>query len=163
MDAELITRHNAVVGDDDEVFHLGDFALDERLVAPILARLRGRHHLIAGNHDACHPCHKRHVQQTRRYLAAGFLTVQTSMSLDIEGFGSVDMCHLPYTGDHKERERYPEFRPKDEGRWLLHGHVHEHWLRRGRMINVGVDVHGFAPVSEARIAELLAEGEESGS
>lgn len=155
MEAELILRHNLVVGDDDDVFHLGDFSMDERIVTDILAKLHGRHHLIAGNHDACHPCHKRHAREARRYLDAGFVTVQTFMTLDIEGFGSVDACHLPYSGDHKEKERYIEFRPKDEGRFLLHGHVHEHWLRRERMLNVGVDVHDFAPVSETRVAELL--------
>ena len=35
----------------------------------------------------------------------------------------------------------------------LCGHVHEHWARRDNVINVGVDVRQFAPVT---IEELLA-------
>ena len=54
MTEELVARHNAVVTDADDVWHLGDFSLDERLVARVLSRLRGRHHLVAGNHDTCH-------------------------------------------------------------------------------------------------------------
>src|SRR3979490_535118 len=51
MDAEMIARWNAVVGDQDEVWHLGDFARTAAQAAAILPRLAGRKHLVLGNND----------------------------------------------------------------------------------------------------------------
>jgi calcineurin-like phosphoesterase family protein len=157
MAEELVARHNAVVRAHDDVYHLGDFSLDERLVGRILPRLHGRHHLICGNHDACHPCHRRGDARVRSYIAAGFVDVCAFGELELPGVGSVDLCHMPYDGDHTARDRFPEHRPADRGRWLLHGHVHELWKVRGRMINVGVDHWDYAPVSAEAIAALIAE------
>lgn len=55
-------------------------------------------------------------------------------------------------------DRYREERPADEGRWLLHGHVHERWRQRGRQINVGVDVWDYAPVSLEAIEGVIRAG-----
>lgn len=108
-------------------------------VARVLSQLRGRHHLVAGNHDTCHSSHRRGASRVRRYLDAGFLDVQESFELELPTLGGVDLCHMPYVGDHTDRDRYVDHRPADRGRWLLHAHVHELWRRRDRMINVGVD------------------------
>lgn len=107
----------------------------------ILPLLNGRHRLVVGNHDTCHPCHKKSEAAKRRYLAYGFVSVQTVVHM-----GPWLLCHLPYAGSPEHKPRYPEWRPKDEGRWLLHGHLHEQWQIRGRMINVGVDKWDYAPV-----------------
>jgi calcineurin-like phosphoesterase family protein len=52
MDQEMIDRWNFVVspGDEDEVWHLGDFAVRQSAerVAYLLATLYGRKHLIVG-------------------------------------------------------------------------------------------------------------------
>ena len=46
MDEHLIERWNAAVGDNDIVFHLGDFALDDAdYVRSIFDRLKGRKYL----------------------------------------------------------------------------------------------------------------------
>ncbi len=66
------------------------------------------------------------------------------------------LSHLPYYTDHKD-ERYKQFRPIDKGEFLLHGHVHNAWLFKNRMINVGIDVWGYYPVSETKILDLVAE------
>jgi calcineurin-like phosphoesterase family protein len=58
MDHEIVARHNAVVHDGDEVWHLGDVALDERRLKDVMPVLKGTHHLVSGNHDKCHPCHR---------------------------------------------------------------------------------------------------------
>lgn len=153
MTRELVARHNAVVGEKDEVWHLGDFALDERLVPRVLPLLRGRHKLVMGNHDRCHPCHKRSEAAKRRYLAHGFALVAREVRFP----GGWLLSHLPYVGDSNEKKiRYPEWRPKDDGGWLLHGHVHEAWKTRGRMINVGVDQWDYAPVHISTLDYLRA-------
>lgn len=155
MTEELVGRHNAMVTDADDVWHLGDFSLDERLVARVLPRLRGRHRLVAGNHDTCHSCHRRGESRVRKYIDAGFVEVHERIELELPDLGWVDVCHMPYVGDHTERERYAEHRPQDRGRWLLHGHVHELWKVRGKMINVGVDQWAYAPVSIEQLVTAI--------
>lgn len=52
MDNELIARWNSVVGKDDLVWHLGDFALGGKEVAErVFPQLNGRINLVMGNHD----------------------------------------------------------------------------------------------------------------
>ena len=52
MDEALIANWNAVVGVDDTVYHLGDFAFHkyDRLVN-VLTRLNGSIEFLMGNHD----------------------------------------------------------------------------------------------------------------
>lgn len=53
-DETLIRNWNAVVGPDDLVFHLGDFAFglgDVARVRELFFRLNGRKRLVIGNHD----------------------------------------------------------------------------------------------------------------
>jgi calcineurin-like phosphoesterase family protein len=158
METELIARYNARVAPDDEVIHVGDFSLDEREIARILPRLHGRHHLVVGNHDACHPYHRRYQRALKYYVVDSninpprlFDTVRSEML--VEDFL---VHHMPYVGDSRHEARYLEWRPKDEGRWLLHGHVHDAWAKRDRMINVGVDVRGYAPISLDEVRAIRA-------
>lgn len=80
--------------------------------------------------------------------------VQDSVKIAIDCC-SVLACHFPYSGDSHDEDRHEDHRPADLGDWLLHGHVHERWARRGRMINVGVDVTGFRPISEHDISAMI--------
>ena len=160
MNEALIERWNEVVAPEDEVIVLGDFAMgriDETL--PIAGLLNGRKVLLAGNHDRCWDGHKKGIAAaTDRYLAAGFDEIwQGTVELDVGGTRVV-ACHFPYRGDSHDHDRYVANRPADQGAWLLHGHVHERWKVRERMINVGVDVWGYAPVAESTLAELIARG-----
>lgn len=68
------------------------------------------------------------------------------------------VAHFPYRGDSHDWDRFVDCRPADRGRWLLYGHVHERWLQRGRMINVGVDAWSYRPVSEEELSRLLVSG-----
>jgi calcineurin-like phosphoesterase family protein len=173
MNEEMIRRHNAVVGPQDEVWHLGDFVMKGD-PGDILSQLNGRHHLVSGNHDKCHPKHSRAARATREYLAAGFLSVQERTTLTLDGFGRVLLCHMPIRrmdlDDEAKRDvKYLEYRPTpDEVREsapktdiLLHGHVHEKWLRLKGMINVGVDQWDFFPVSEAELVTFIRSGKTS--
>ena len=157
MNEALVERWNVTVARDDEVIVLGDFAMgriDETL--PLVGVLNGRKVLLAGNHDRCWHGHKKGVEAaTDRYLAAGFDEIwQGAIDLDVGGVPVV-ACHFPYRGDSHDHDRHVAHRPADTGAWLLHGHVHERWKVRERMINVGVDVWDFAPVPAHSLAGLM--------
>ncbi len=160
MDAALVERWNDTVKPDDTVWVLGDVALgriSESLT--LVTGLHGTKLLLTGNHDRCWSGHARRAEGwTERYLDAGFAEIiQGSVTVTI-GDHRVLACHFPYRGDSHDHDRYVDERPVDTGEWLLHGHVHERWRQRGRMINVGSDVWDFRPVSESAIAELLDRG-----
>ncbi|MET4687608.1 metallophosphoesterase family protein [Sinorhizobium fredii] len=54
-DEAIVSRWNSVVRDDDIIYHLGDFGfhlgLNSERVRSLFHRLKGRKHLIIGNHD----------------------------------------------------------------------------------------------------------------
>lgn len=157
MNTELISRWNKVVEADDVVYVLGDFAmglLGQTL--PLVAQLAGFKILVPGNHDRCWIGHGGTRQGwIETYLAAGFDEIhQGTFELDIAGT-TVQVNHFPYVGDSHDGDRFEKWRPVDAGGWLLHGHVHERWLLRERMINVGVDVWDFYPVSEGALADVI--------
>ena len=160
MNENLIALWNRNVAADDTVWVFGDVAmgrLSESL--PLVGRLHGRKILLAGNHDRCWFGHSTKVAEwTARYLEAGFAeVVQGQIHIQIGGHRAL-ACHFPYAGDSHDHDRYVEQRPVDKGEWLLHGHVHERWRQRGRMINVGVDAWDGRPVSEAMLASLMTGG-----
>jgi calcineurin-like phosphoesterase family protein len=160
MDSALVDRWNETVGDNDEVVVLGDFAMGKiSETLPIAALLHGRKVLLTGNHDRCWSGHRKGVEAaTARYLEAGFAEVwQGQVELDLAG-RTVLACHFPYRGDSHDHDRYVAHRPVDLGAWLLHGHVHERWQTRDRMVNVGVDVWDYRPVAEHELADLVASG-----
>jgi len=159
MNRALVEGWNETVDAGDDVWVLGDFALGKIAdTLPMVAELRGRKILLAGNHDRCWAGHRGPATWTERYIAAGFAEVhQGTVRLRI-GERSVGACHFPYQGDSHDNDRFSEYRPADNGNWLLHGHVHDLWRQRGRMINVGVDAWGYRPVSEAVLSDLVSQG-----
>jgi len=157
MNRGLISAWNEVVGEDDMVWVLGDFALGRISdTLPLARQLHGRKVLLAGNHDRCWHGHGRRVDEwTDRYLEAGFDEIVQGTATREIGGEEVRLCHFPYRGDSHGQDRYLDHRPVDDGDWLLHGHVHERWAQHDRMINVGVDARQFRPISEPEIAALI--------
>lgn len=158
MSAELVERWNATVESTGEVLVLGDFAMGRIAeTLPVASELNGRKVLVAGNHDRCWHGHKKGVDAAvDRYLDAGFDEIwQGSVDLRLGGQVRALACHFPYRGDSHDHDRFVAQRPADAGAWLLHGHVHQSWKVRERMVNVGVDVWDYRPVPESAIAELM--------
>lgn len=135
MDAELLARWNAKVKDSDVVYVLGDLFFRAAVVEPILARLKGRKHLILGNHDGS--------WIKRVDLSRYIESVQTLKEVNVDG-RLLTLCHYPMLS-------YPEARRG----YMIYGHIHnnvgdDYWpliQRRPRMLNAGVDVNDFAPVT----------------
>ena len=128
MDAELIARWNAVVGCDDAVWHLGDFARTIAQAAAILPRLAGRKHLVLGNNDP-------------QPQPEGWDSIADYAELKLDGVDLV-LCHYPFR----------RWKGMDRGSINLHGHSHGRLKPLPRQFDVGVDVRDFRPVP---MAELL--------
>lgn len=158
MNEVLIANHNERVRPEDEVFHLGDFSLRVPVMEAILPRLNGTHYLVPGNHDGCHPKHKK-KQRTKRYEAAGFIVLPVFNTLTLKNGMEVDLCHIPHTN---QDPRYPEWKPTKTENWLLCGHVHQNFRVLDRQLNVGVDVHNFYPISEDEVIAII-EAESNGT
>jgi calcineurin-like phosphoesterase family protein len=131
MDATMLDRWNATVGPEDEVWHLGDFALGVPVdaMAELLARLHGRKHLTTGNNDS-----------PAMTGLAGWSSVQPYAEIERDGFGLV-LRHYPFR----------TWRNMGRG-WLnLHGHSHGRLAPLLRQTDVGVDAWDFRPVTLAQI------------
>ncbi|WP_419910044.1 hypothetical protein [Candidatus Poriferisodalis sp.] len=74
------------------------------------------------------------------------------------GCNKVRVSHFPYVLDEAYDLKCLDLRPRDNGSWLLHGHIHEKWRQRGRQINVGVNTWDSCPVSEDTIVLPIAHG-----
>lgn len=161
MNEALVQRWNEVVGGSDTVYYLGDFSLTTHALARFLPQLNGEKFLVMGNHDVCHPCNKKKAEAALHlYAESGFKILGLEASLDICG-EKVRLHHMPYQEDagadgYVQAPKHLKYRPKDDGMWLLHGHVHEKWKTKDKMINVGVDVWDFCPVPLGTIEAIIA-------
>jgi len=143
MSSDITKNLNSAVKTGDTVYHLGDwcwFGPDRRMYHENkFAKYKEgiTHHLILGNHDRLNPF---------TYVEIGFSTVHTAMWETWDDTQFV-MCHDPAVYDVVKDKSI-----------LLCGHIHglfKHMLPASKVINVGVDVWDFKPVSLDQIFELL--------
>ena len=156
MHRTMTERHNEKVGKNDICFFVGDFAFaNAKDTKKYLDQLNGRKILVAGNHDKMGDI---------GYMTAGFDLVLHRAQIKIAG-KYVNLSHYPYLNNKAEQDdadsggykvKYADRRLVDDGNFLIHGHVHGAWKTRGRMINVGVDVWNFFPVSISEIESYIA-------
>lgn len=156
MNTDLIRRINDQVSPDDELWILGDACMgDLTKTLSMLTRIHAPVTLVAGNHDRCHPCHGRGKSErwSQEYLDRARLAALHLGSVDVElcDGTSVQVNHFPFAVEpHRmgRPDRFAQWRPVDDGRWLLHGHTHGAWRQRGQQIDVGIDAWGGYPVAE---------------
>jgi calcineurin-like phosphoesterase family protein len=161
----LAENWDAVVGEDDIVWVLGDIssgtAAAQMRALDWIRRRPGRKHLITGNHDGPHPMHRDSTKWLPIYLDGVFETVQSAARRRIpltEGHRTALLSHFPYRGDRDPVDRHQQWRLKDMGEYLLHGHTHSvsKWKSwEPRQIHVGVDAWGGRPVNLKDIAALI--------
>jgi calcineurin-like phosphoesterase family protein len=161
MNEIMITKWNETVMPNDIIYHLGDFSMAFRAVEVFTKRLSGTKILICGNHDFCHPAHKKsrnaenQEKWIQKYIDNGWAEVHMNGEFEIPGVANVNVNHMPYLEGNGQDIRHAKHRPNDDGRWLLCGHVHEKWAQRGKMINVGVDVRDFRPITFRTVVDLI--------
>lgn len=143
MNEALINNWNRVVGPDDTIFHLGDFAFGgSYLWNNMLDRLNGHIHLVIGNHDR---------KNLRQGYVQKFDSIYPQLQINIDG-RSVYLNHYPflcYGGS---------YRGDKDAVWQLFGHVHSGPFSTGKdderlkmlfpyQYDVGVDNNNFTPIS----------------
>jgi calcineurin-like phosphoesterase family protein len=127
MDAAMVARWNEVVRPDEEVWHLGDFAMRQPVprMAELLAALAGTKHLIAGNNDG-----------PATTGLAGWASVRTYAELEVDGTWLI-LCHYPLRTWNR----------MGRGALNLHGHSHGRLAPLRRQVDVGVDCWDFRPIT----------------
>jgi calcineurin-like phosphoesterase family protein len=126
-DAALVARWNETVLPEDEVWHLGDFALARRpeRIGELLAALNGVKHLVIGNNDG---------PATTGNPA--WASVQHYAEMTLEGTALV-LCHYPFRTWNR----------MGRGVVDLHGHSHGRLKPLPRQHDVGVDAWDYRPVT----------------
>ncbi len=140
MNKTLIQKWNNKVSSNDEVYILGDFTMKgAEIAASCLYSLRGRKHLIRGNHD-------------RFADSAAF---EPSLFVSIRDYMEITYLNTRFILFH-----YPivEWNGYWKGAIALHGHQHNHKnynlenRKKGiRRYDVGVDANDMEPVSAEEI------------
>lgn len=138
MDELLIKNWNSVVSDEDTVYLVGDIGYNGgRVPCRILKQLKGSKHLIRGNHDTAY--------EDAPLLYRYFETVTDFLEID-DG------------GHHVFLSHYPMLYGKPNG-YMIHGHLHRssqfHDIlsTMPQVLNAGVDVNGFVPVTLEQLVE----------
>lgn len=150
MNACMVDNINHMVGEDDILFHLGDWSFGgfenieefrNRIVCKNI-------HLLLGNHD-------HHIEKDKGGIRSLFKSVNEYLRLEVSWQGTDKvhkrtfiLCHYPIASWHD----------MNRGVIHLHGHVHlEPHLRiaEGRAMDVGMDGNGMEPVSLRKVLTLL--------
>lgn len=126
---KMVENHNAVVGEDDMVYMLGDVCYQKTpQFLEQVSRFNGRKILFRGNHDRVFD-----DMQLSKYFDLIFPEGQCfSAALSIDGI-ELNLVH------------YPSLAVSDK--FNLVGHIHGAWKFQLNCLNVGVDVHHFSPVN----------------
>lgn len=158
-DSTIRTNWASTIGENDTVWVLGDLAFDgwENRIE-LFGELPGHKHLVLGNHDRAHPLHSNGYLHMHKFLKH-FDTVQTVAQV-ATGAGRAMLSHFPYNGDHGE-ERFDEWRLRDAGRPLVHGHTHSServsYSDAGTLqINVALEAWELRPVHVDEIRAIIA-------
>ena len=143
MDITIIENWNKKVTDKDDVYILGDFSFKGGDPIAYAKQLKGRKHLIIGNHDTAllkHPDFKKY-----------FVEAKDIKKINDNGVEIV-LCHYPMV----------EWAGYYNGAIHYYGHVHntfhnpntQYAMNMKNAYNVGVDIIGFEPCTSDEIINV---------
>lgn len=134
MNRTIIDNINARVKPFDTLYIIGDFAFGPRpAIEDYLKRIHCQNVvLVRGNHD----------RSTGIMKLCGFKHVYEKLLIDEELDGKLVKVYMQHHPS-KSTNLLSDY----GANYMLCGHVHGNWARRGNMINVGVDVSDFRPLT----------------
>ncbi|MCS4088976.1 metallophosphoesterase [Rhizobium sp. BK176] len=139
MNEYMIEAHNARASNSTDVYILGDFAcghkLDGAQIRKVFEKLKGRKHLIIGNHD----------EKNQDILGLRWSSRPSFMKMVKDKDRSILLCHyalrswpgLFYDAYH------------------FYGHTHGRLPSQGRSMDVGVDSWNLSPRTASEIIERM--------
>ena len=147
MNEDFIARWNGRVTNGDTVYIVGDLffgKITSAEIVDILTRLKGKKHLILGNHDDSwmRKLKNEHIELIKHLNGNyGFLESINDMLTVNTPFGKAILCHYPLMS----------FRAK----WQIHGHIHgntdmNYWPLLETMdhsLNASVEINEYRPVT----------------
>ena len=142
MDRTIVDNWNAVVKQEDDVYILGDFCFRASKGALwYLKQLKGRKHLIIGNHDG---------DLLKDEEAVKELVSVDKMTYVKDGAYTISLCHFPLA----------EWNNYYRGAWHIYGHIHNkkqgcyaYLKNEERALNAGCMINHYYPVT---IEQLIA-------
>jgi calcineurin-like phosphoesterase family protein len=146
MNDRIVNGINSTVGQDDILFHLGDWSFGgfER-IEEFRNRINCRNiHIILGNHD-------HHIERDREDIRRLFTSVNQYLELEVKGKDweqNYVLMHYPIISWNK----------MNDGVIHLHGHVHlsaDRRIGKGKTMDVGVDGNGLNPLHTSDIKRLM--------
>jgi calcineurin-like phosphoesterase family protein len=146
MNDRIVNGINAVVGQDDILFHLGDWSFGGfEMIEQFRNRINCRNiHIILGNHD-------HHIERDREGIRQLFTSVNQYLELEVKGKDweqNYVLMHYPIISWNK----------MNDGVIHLHGHVHlfaDRRIGKGKTMDVGVDGNGLDPLHTSDIKRLM--------
>lgn len=140
MHDTIVENWNSVVKKDDDVYILGDYAWRNEIGLEILKKLKGKKHLILGNHD-----------KINEHMRKEFVSIE-QIKIVKDGEKYVVLCHFPMA----------HWQGADYGYIHLFGHIHsgrdsrpfeaykQEMKKRGLSYdchNVGCMLHNYTPIT----------------
>lgn len=159
MNRVLIENINTTVGENDELWILGDFAykVPKSEVPELRAGIRCRHvHLVNGNHDRDYSDldifeSVQDYKQLKTPFGRFILFHYPMMEWNAAHYGSVHLHgHIHSTGAYNAENMQKRFADRFPG-----GHFCENEDLRLRIWDVGVDANAFKPISLEEIARIM--------
>lgn len=135
MDEVMIENQNSRVRGNDTVYILGDMFFRSVNAEEILNRLKGKKHLIVGNHDGS--------WMTKLDASQYFVSIDKFLEVS-DGQHTMTTCHQPLLSWNHAMRTY-----------MIHGHIHndtkaDFWpliAACDNILNAGADINGFMPVT----------------
>jgi calcineurin-like phosphoesterase family protein len=143
MNDRIVAGLNATVGENDTLFHLGDWSFGGfESIAEFRSRINCKNiHLILGNHD-------HHIERNREGIRDLFSSVNQYLELEVNKDHKFVLMHYPIMSWNR----------MNDGVIHLHGHVHlppHRRIGKGRMMDIGVDGNGLDPISLTKVLTLM--------
>lgn len=143
MNQTLVDNWNAVVSDDSTVFFTGDVSYkgSQKALVHILNSLRGKIHLILGNHD------KPNILSR----SGRFETISDILDIKVkdgDSLQSITNIHYPMIS----------WRNSSRGSWCCSGHTHSTLVSgHPNMVNVCVENWDYSPISYYQLKEYITQ------
>lgn len=163
MDKALIENWNEVIKPGDTVFHLGDFTLEDYVIAvSYFNQLNGHIKFLSNpwHHDKrwlevllTEPNYKNVVREATYKKTETFELLPPMVVLEITEMGAspyplaITLCHYPLSV--WDRKHY--------GAWHLHGHTHKQNNSEEFILNIGVDCMNYYPISLGGVLQYMYE------